>query len=254
MLMDNLPSVLWENEDLSRRIIHRLQRGEHIDAFLPAEFRFLEEEGPAWEEFFRFLGYRLVRTTIGEETFAYLVSQTGHMQPGRLGRGATFLGLFLSWHFLNQGIDGIEKVGAAEIHDHLLSTFDFNLLLTVFNPRGKRSRKKEESERQHRFLRDWMRTSLNELARYRFIEIKPSPRADWGTVQLYRLPALQRFLEVGRDLIQQGRDSSGKADCEAEPEDGFARRIRRIWGSLEVPEDEDGQELNQEGDEDADDA
>jgi len=252
--MDNPCFVLWENEDLSRRIIHRMQRGEHIDAFLPAEFRFLEEEGPAWEEFFRFLGYRLVRTTIGEETFSYLVSQTGHMQPGRLGRGATFLGLFLSWHFLNQGIDGIEKVGAAEIHEHLLSTFDFNLLLTIFNPRGKHSRKKEESERQQRFLRDWMRTSLNELARYRFIEIKPSPRADWGTVQLYRLPALQRFLEVGRDLIQQDRDFSGKVDPEAEPEDGFARRIQRLWGSLEVPEDEDGQAPGHEDDEDAEDA
>lgn len=254
MPLDNLPGVLWENEELSRRIIHRMQRGEHIDAFLPAEFRFLEEEGPAWEEFFRFLGYRLVRTTIGEETFFYLVSQTGQMQPARLGRGATFLGLFLSWHFLNQGIDGIEKVGAADIHALLRSTFDFNLLLTVFNPRGKHSRKKEESERQHLFLRDWMRTSLNELARYRFIEIKPSPRSDWGVLQLYRLPALQRFLEVGRDLIQQGGEISGKTGREEEGDDGFARRIQRIWGSLEVPEDEDGQTPGQEGEEDADDA
>jgi hypothetical protein len=240
---DNPSYVLWENEELSRRIIHRMQRGEHIDAFLPTEFRFLEEEGPAWEELFRFLGYRLVRTTIGEETFYYLSSQTGHLQPGRLGRGATFLGLFLSWHFLNQGIDGIEKVGAAEVHGHLLSIFDFNWLVSVFNPRGKHLRKKEESERQHRFLRDWMRTALNELARYRFIEIKPSPRADWEILQVYRLPALQRFLEVGRDLIQNGQESDGK--------DGFERRVQQLWGSVEVFEEEDAQMTGQEDEDDA---
>jgi hypothetical protein len=243
MLPDSPSAVLWESEELSRRIIHRMQRGEHIDAFLPTEFRFLEEEGPAWEEFFRFLGYRLVRTTIGEETFYYLLSQTGHLQPGRLGRGATFLGLFLSWHFLNQGIDGIEKVGAAEVHGQLLSTFDFNWLVTVFNPKGKRSRKKEESERQHLFLRDWMRTSLNELARYRFIEIKPSPRADWEILHIYRLPALQRFLEVGRDLIQNGQDNSGK--------DGFETRIQQLWGSVEVVEEEGEQMPGQEDEDDA---
>ncbi len=243
MILDNPSFVLWENEELSRRIIHRMQRGEHIDAFLPTEFRYLEEEGPAWDEFFRFLGYRLVRTTISEETFYYLVSQTGHLQPARLSRGATFLGLYLSWHFLNQGIDGIEKVGAAEVHGHLLSSFDFNWLVTVFNPRGKHFRKKEESERQHRFLRDWMRTSLNELARYRFIEIKPSPRADWGMLQLYRLPALQRFLEVGRDLIQHGQESG--------EDDGFERRIQQLWGSVEVAEDEGGQASEQEDDDDA---
>jgi chromosome partition protein MukE len=228
---------LWESESLSKNIVHRLLRGEHVDAYLSREFRFLEEEAPAFEELFRFLGYRLVCKTLGEEIFYYLESATGLLPEGALGRGATFLGLFLVWHFLGQGVAGIEKVGAPEIHERLLATFDFNMLMRVFHPQGRRKlRKRVESEQQHTMLRDWLRKGLRELDRYRFIELKPSPRA-WDSLFIYRLPALQRFLDVGRDILQSGDNSD---------EDTFEKRLTALWTRADVPEEsEDFEETSE---------
>ncbi|MFO7877288.1 MAG: hypothetical protein R6U55_11980, partial [Desulfovermiculus sp.] len=59
--------VLLENDNLSRRIIHRLQAGQNIDAHLIAEYRFLETHYDIWSSFFAFMGYRLQRAAHGHE-------------------------------------------------------------------------------------------------------------------------------------------------------------------------------------------
>ncbi|MGM0760966.1 MAG: condensin complex protein MksE, partial [Thermodesulfobacteriota bacterium] len=96
--------VLLENDNLSRRIIHRLQAGQNIDAHLIAEYRFLETHYDIWSSFFAFMGYRLQRAAQGGEAFYHLTSNSSRIKVASLRRGATFLGLFLAWHFMSSGI------------------------------------------------------------------------------------------------------------------------------------------------------
>jgi hypothetical protein len=223
-------NVLFAAPALSRRIIHRLQRGEHIDPYLAAEFRFLDRNQTVWEDFFRFLGYVLRRSEMGGESFFYLAPDAGLVRAERLSRGATFVGIYLSWHFLTQGVDGLESVPAAELADRILAQFDFNMLTPVFLPQGGRGRQRAETERNRDKIIAAIRTALNELARYRFVELRPSVRAEWSELLVWRLPALQRFLEVSRAvLVQQGSPAG-------DPE----QVLRSLWAGFDAePEGED---------------
>lgn len=232
-------NILFASPTLSRRIIHRLQRGEHIDPFLSAEFRFLEQEFTAWENFFRFLGYALVRCDVAGESFFHLRPDSGQVRADRLGRGATFLGIFLAWHFLSQGIDGQDHVRGEDLADRVLGNFDFNLLVPVFLPIRGRGRKRTETEQNREKMLKAIRSALNELARYRFIELRPSLRADWKELRVFRLPGLQRFLEAGRAaLLQQGNETRDPMEA-----------VNSLWNSLAYDDAEP--ENNSHNEEDA---
>ncbi|NCD25930.1 MAG: hypothetical protein EOL86_10140 [Deltaproteobacteria bacterium] len=221
--------VLMASPALSRRIIHRLQRGEHIDPFLAAEFRFLERHRSAWEGFFRFLGYFLCRGDMGGESFFYLKPDSGMVRSERLSRGATFMGIYLSWHFLTQGVDGLDSVPAAELAGLMLGQFDFNMLAPVFVPRTGRGRQRAETEQNRDKVLAAMKTALNELVRYRFVELRPSVRADWSELRIWRLPALQRFLEISRAVLVQQGASGGNPETV----------LRSLWAGFEADSEPD---------------
>lgn len=226
-------NVLFASPNLSRRIIHHLQRGEHIDPFMGAEFRFLDRNQSDWEDFFTFLGYRLCRSDLGGESFFYLKPDSGLVKAERLSRGATFLGIFLAWHFVTEGVDGQESVPAADLAGRILSNFDFNMLVPVFLPVQGRGRQRAETEKNRDKMIDAIRTFLNELARYRFVELRPSVRAEWRDLQVYRLPGLQRFLEISRNaLLHQGSDAADLLGV-----------VRTLWAGFETePEVDDSDE------------
>jgi hypothetical protein len=229
-------NVLFASPSLSRRIIHSLQRGEHIDPFMGPEFRFLDRNQSDWEDFFRFLGYKLCRSELGGESFFYLKPDFGLVKAERLSRGATFLGIFLAWHFVTEGVDGQESVPATDLAGRILSNFDFNMLVPVFLPVRGRGRQRAETEQNRDRIIDAIRTFLNELARYRFVELRPSVRAEWRDLQVYRLPGLQRFLEVSRNaLLHQGSDAADLLSV-----------VRILWADFGTePDDTDGAEENE---------
>lgn len=234
-IQDSMPdegdgNVLFASPALSRRIIHSLQRGEHIDPFMGPEFRFLDRNQSDWEDFFSFLGYRLCRSDLGGESFFYLKPDSGLVKAERLSRGATFLGIFLAWHFVTEGVDGQESVPAADLAGRILSNFDFNMLVPVFLPVRGRGRQRAETEQNRDRMIDAIRTFLNELARYRFVELRPSVRAEWRDLQVYRLPGLQRFLEISRNaLLHQGSDAADLLGV-----------VRTLWAGFETePESDD---------------
>ena len=226
-------NVLFASPALSRRIIHSLQRGEHIDPFMGPEFRFLDRNQSDWEDFFAFLGYRLCRSDLGGESFFYLKPDSGMVKAERLSRGATFLGIFLAWHFVTEGVDGQESVPAADLAGRILSNFDFNMLVPVFLPVRGRGRQRAETEQNRDKMIDAIRTFLNELAHYRFVELRPSVRAEWRDLLVYRLPGLQRFLEVSRNaLLHQGSEATDLLGV-----------VRTLWAGFETePECDDTDE------------
>lgn len=231
--------ILLAAPSLSRRIIHRLQQGQHIDPYLGPEFRFLDRHQSQWTDFFEFLGYSLRRSDLGGESFFYLTSASGLVRPERLSRGATFLGIFLAWHFLTQGVDEQESVRATDLTERIMSNFDFNMLVPVFLPVRGRGRQRMETERSRNKMLEAMRKSINELEKYRFVELRPSLRAEWRDLLVYRLPGLQRFLDVSRTaLLHQGQE-----------ETDILQVVRKLWSGLATdPEtdDVDGQTWEEE--------
>ena len=221
--------VLLENDNLSRRIIHRLQAGQNIDSQLIGEYRFLDTHYDIWSAFFAFLGYRLQRSSQGGEAFYHLVPRSSRIKVASLRRGATFLGLFLAWHFMSAGIEGKDEVLAKELLSRLENSFEFNQLVRVFNPQQKRViRTKQQSDRKMQQLTGWVMTSLRDLHRLRFIELYPSVNADVNTLRILRLPALVRFLEPARRSLDL--EYAGQEDLDA--------AIRSIWTSIDWDEED----------------
>jgi len=220
--------VLVDNDSLARRIIHRLQAGQNIDSQLIGEYRFLETHYDTWSAFFTFLGYRLQRSAQGGEVFYHLVSNSSRIKVTSLRRGATFLGLFLAWHFMSAGIEGKDEVQASELISRLENSFEFNQLIRVFNPQQNRAiRARQQSARKMQQLTGWVLTSLRDLHRLRFIELYPSVNADFDKLRILRLPALIRFLEPARRSLDM--EYAGQEDLDA--------AIQSIWSSIDWEED-----------------
>ncbi|MFW5818944.1 MAG: condensin complex protein MksE [Desulfovermiculus sp.] len=221
--------VLLENDNLSRRIIHRLQAGQNIDSQLIGEYRFLDTHYDIWSAFFAFLGYRLQRSSQGGEAFYHLAPRSSRIKVASLRRGATFLGLFLAWHFMSAGIEGKDEVLARELLSRLENSFEFNQLIRVFNPQQKRTiRTRQQSDRKMQQLTGWVLTSLRDLHRLRFIELYPSVNADFDALRILRLPALVRFLEPARRSLDL--EYAGQEDLDA--------AIHSIWTSIDWEEEE----------------
>lgn len=227
-------NVLMASPTLSRGIIHRLQRGEHIDPYLGREFRFLDRNQAAWEDFFCFLGYTLCRSDLGGESYFYVKPGTGQIRAERLSRGSTFVGIYLAWHFLTQGMEGLDSVAATELAGRILGQFDFNMLVPVFLPQKGRGRQRAETEQNRDKLLGAIRTALNDLARYRFVDLRPSPRTEWNELQIWRLPALQRFLEISRTALLQQGGEGGTPEAV----------LQSLWTGIDSePENEEPEEI-----------
>ena len=232
--METLDELLEQEEHLARSLIHKLQAGACVDAHLGGEFSYLEMNLDLWRRFFTLLGYTLKQSELGGETFYFLEARSTSVSTVRLSRGATFLGLYLAWHFLSQGMESMDKIGARNVMDALRSSFDFNMLMTVFNPKSKgKMRKRQESRKQHENLQSWMRSCLNELHRQRSIELGPNMRAGWEELTIYRLPGLQRFWDLARDALV----------LDQSPEEvDLAATVTRVWERVEPEEDANGSE------------
>ena len=102
-----------------------------------------------------------------------------------------------------------------------------------------RGRQRMETERSRNKMLEAMRKSINELEKYRFVELRPSLRAEWRDLLVYRLPGLQRFLDVSRTaLLHQGQE-----------ETDILQVVRKLWSGLATdPEtdDVDGQTWEEE--------
>lgn len=220
--------VLLDNDQMSRRIIHRLQSGQNIDASLIGEYRFLERYFDSWSSFFSFLGYRLERSSQGGEIFYFLQPTSSWVKVAALRRGATFLGLFLAGHFMSSGIEGKDEVAARELISRLENSFEFNQLVRVFNPQQKNAlRKRQQSSKQVEQLRGWVAKHLRELHRLRFVQLSPSINADLDRLSIFRMPGLSRFLEPARRSLDLEYDGHSDLD----------QAIRSIWSSIDWDED-----------------
>ena len=229
----SIDELLEYDETLARSILHRLQAGACLDAHLGVEFRYLEKYLELWRKLFGHFGYSLKQSELGGETFYYLNPMTATVATVRLSRGATFLGLYLAWHFLSQGMETMDILRVRELGDALVASFDFNMLVTVFNPVQKgKMRKRQESLKQHENLKGWLRTCLNELHRLRYCELGPNMRAGWDELKIYRLPGLQRFWDLARDALA--------LDQSPEQVD-LAASVSRVWDRME-PENENGED------------
>lgn len=222
--------VLWKSPDAARKVIHALLGGRHIDPYLAEEFRFLENHPQAWEQFFQWMGYRLKRSELGGSPFFYLDPVTELAAQSRLSRGATFLGLYLAWHFFMQGPGESDGVSATDIFRKLVSSYKFHFLRAVFVRKTGHLSQMELSEDQAEKLRGYMRRELQELARYRFLDLRPSPRADWEDLTLHRLPALYRFWEVALHA-RGGRGADQDLDID--------EVVAQVWGNVDADAEED---------------
>lgn len=224
--------VLWHNPEAARRVIHALLKGRHIDLYLAEEFHFLENYASLWERFFDWLGYQVKRSELGGSPFFYLEPATELVTQTRLSRGATFLGLYTAWHFFMQGPGEPEKISGEEVFRRLVSSYPFPFLRTVFLRKSSNAAALELSEDQAEKLRGYIKRELGELAKYRFIDVKPNPRAAWEDLVIYRLPALYRFWELA--LQVRATDAH---DPEAEPD--LDQVVEQVWGRVETGADED---------------
>ncbi len=251
---------LRRNPVAFQKVIHSLMNGKHIDPYLPEEFRFLENYPAAWEDFFQWLGYRLRRSELGGNPFFYLDAAADPISRGRLSRGATFLGLYLSWYFFMLGPGEADRITTEEIFQRLVSSYPFHFLRAVFVRRMSGPSPLELSEDQAEKLRGYIRRELAELAKYRFVDIRPHPRANWQDLTVHRLPALYRFWELalhvrarsgggsgaargggdggdGSDAADAGRNGGGGNGIESDIDDVVAE----VWGSVEPEAEEDDQ-------------
>lgn len=224
--------LLRQNEPAAQKVIHMLVGGKHIDPYAGEEYRFLEDYHQSWECFFQFLGYTLKRSELGGEPFFYLEPRSDLVPRFRLSRGATFLGLYLAWHFFMQGPGEPDRIGCEDVFGRLVASYPHHLLRSVFirKPTGQGSL--EFSEDQAQKLRGAIRKEAAELCRYRFIDVKPNARAAWEDLTIYRLPALYRFWELA--LHVQDRNGNGRNLS-------INGVIEEVWGSLEADPDEEAQ-------------
>jgi chromosome partition protein MukE len=260
--------TLRDNPGPARKVIHSLLNGKHIDAYLAEEFRFLESYPMAWEEFFEWLGYRLKRSELGGSPFYFLAPATELAHQLRLSRGATFLGLYMAWHFFMRGPGEPDRIAPEEIFDRLVNSYPFHLLRSIFVRRTGvgAPAAAELSGDQAEKLRTYMRKELGELARYRFIDLRPNARAPWADLVVYRLPALYRFWELALRVRAGAGNGNGHASgnggqnaCEPglgngegngngngsgwgdNGDDELDALIAEVWGEVDPDPDEEDQ-------------
>lgn len=141
---------------------------------------------------FAFLGYRALEAQRLQVGRVFL-------SQARLGERSRPIGSMRDFpgHLSGSGIsctgDGQESVPAADLAGRILSNFDFNMLVPAFLPVRGRGRQRAETEQNRDKMIDAIRTFLNELVRYRFVELRPRCGRKWRDLQVYRLPGLQRF-------------------------------------------------------------
>ncbi len=236
----NIHELLERDEAKARAIVHKLQAGCCLDDRCGGIFRYFELNLELWREFFSFLGYRVMASELGGETFYYLYSATSEVSTLRLKRGATFMGLYLAWYFMSQGMESMDHVRARKVHETLYGSFDFNMLVAVFNPVQKGMKTRQEQKEQKNNLKKWMRSGLDDLHRIRCIELVPNMRAKWENLEIYRLPGLQRFWELARYAMA---DTQGPGDVDLE------KIATELWGSTENGEEHGEESLTGEEDE-----
>jgi chromosome partition protein MukE len=225
--------VLRTNSASAQKVIHCLLHGKHIDPYLAEEFRFIESYPAAWEEFFSWLGYKLIKSELGGSSFYYLHPATEHASEQRLSRGATFLGLYLAWRFFMQGPGEPDRIAPEEIFQRLVSSYPFHYLRTIFVRKMGNLCQMELSEDQAEKLRGYIRRELGELARYRFIDLRPNSRANWEDLIAHRLPALYRFWELALHVRARGGGNGNGGHATIE------EVVAEVWGNVESEPDED---------------
>lgn len=225
--------VLRKNPGSSQKVIHSLLHGKHIDSYMAEEFRFLENYPTAWEEFFQWMGYRLKKSELGGSPFFFLEPVSEAASQLRLSRGATFLGLYTAWHFFMKGPGELGSITPEEIFKQIVSSYPFHLLRAIFVRRSGNLQQVELSEDQAEKLRGYIKRDLAELAKYRFIDVKPNSRAGWEDLVVHRLPALHRFWELALH-VHAGSGNGHDPDID--------QVVTQVWGNVEPepePEEED---------------
>lgn len=231
---DDCFEILCSNAARTREIAQAMLFGKHIDPHVSEMFHFLESYQESWEKFFSLLGYQLVRKELGATPFYYLSARSSDIRLERLSQGSTFLGLFLARHFFTQGPGSGDHVPAEEIFRLLVSTYSYSRLRPVFFKTTGSVSSLELSEDQAERFKAQLKSELNRLARYRFVDLLPGSRAPFAELLVYRLPALHRFWELALQLSETG---DGLPDME--------ELVARFWGGGESSEPES--EIEDEG-------
>jgi len=208
---DDQLDVLWSDAAKTRDIVQAMLSGKHIDPYLTEIFHFIESYQEAWERFFNHLGYRLNRQEFGATPFYYLSPGSDDVRLERLSQGSTFLGLFLARHFFMQGPGGGNRVAAEEIFRLLVATYAYARLRSVFFRSAGPTSSMELSEDQAEKFKAQLKSELGRLARYRFVDLTPGPRAPFTELVVHRLPALHRFWELALRL-SEARDGQPDLD------------------------------------------
>ena len=222
--------VLWKRPDSAQKVVHSLLGGRHIDPYLAEEFQFLENHPSAWEKFFQWMGYRLRRSELGGNPFFYLDPATDLAGRSRLSRGATFLGLYLAWHFFMEGPGESGWISANDIFQRLISSYKFHFLRSIFIRKPGNLSPLELSEDQAEKLWGYIRKELQELAKYRFVDLRPGSRSDWEDLVVQRLPALYRFWELALHVRGNG-GSDRDIDIDSV--------VAQVWGNVDSETEEE---------------
>jgi len=233
---DECFEILCSNAVKTREIVQAMLFGKHIDPYISEMFHFLELYQESWEKFFNLLGYRLIRKELGATPFYYLSAGSSDMRMERLSQGSTFLGLFMARHFFTQGPGSGDHVSAEEIFRLLINTYSYARLRRVFFKATGSVSSLELSEDQAERFKSQLKSELNRLARYRFVDLLPGSRAPFADLLVYRLPALHRFWELA---LQLSETEDGLPDME--------ELVARFWGSGESNESESESEDEGEG-------
>lgn len=217
--------ALCSNAAKTREIAQAMLFGKHIDPHVSEMFHFLESYQESWEKLFDLLGYRLNRKELGATPFYYLSAQSDDVRLEKLSQGSTFLGLFLARHFFLHGPGGEDRVPAEEVFRLLINTYTYARLRPVFFKSTGSSSSLELSEDQAERFKTQIKSELNRLAKYRFVDLLPGARAPFSDLLVYRLPALHRFWELA---LQLSDTSQGRPDME--------EIVERLWGNAESDE------------------
>jgi len=199
---DDQMDVLWSDPAKTRDIVQAMLFGKHIDPYLSEMFHFMETFQEAWERFFSHLGYRLNRKEFGATPFYYLSPRSDDVRMEKLSQGSTFLGLFLARHFFMQGLGSGNRVSAEEVFRLLVATYTYARLRPVFFKSAGPTNSMELSEDQAEKFKAQIKSELGRLARYRFVDLAPGPRAPFTELVVHRLPALHRFWELALQLSE----------------------------------------------------
>lgn len=225
---DNKFGVLWANPDATRVIVSDLLSGKHIDQTLAEtaeSFLFLEKYQSDWAEFFDHIGYRLQHGESGAMPFYYLSLDTSgkknNMLQSNLSRSSTFIGFYLVLHFMELPPDK-DTIMAKELWEGLIDAYSFPKLRAVFFRQSKLQ--DQVTETQTEKIKRRIAKALEDLWRFRFIEVNPGPRSPFETLKIKALPALSRFFEIAAQSLQNGEEESDldmlmSAYLGAEPDD-----------------------------------